>query len=693
MLPLMINDIFIDTVSEKQYRLLKMDLNNDTAIIIEMKNKYRLPEVKSLAEIENCLSERIYEKCEQTVSINALESLTQKQERNLNKLWDIISPIIQDESISFDWKKRCTAINQIAEQKGCSHSTVQRWLHKYWAGGCTKMALVPNYKARGGAGKERISSNGQIGRPCKYQQQTDKIQIGETEKRQIKHIVNMTYNKNSKYKMTDAYTKFIQTYYWSEETQSVVSPCPSITQFRYHAKKILNLRKRIGAKKFDRTYRSIPGSSACEADGPGEKYQIDATIADVYLVSRADRNAVIGRPVLYFVTDVFSRMITGFYVSLEGPSWTDAMMALYYTNMDKVQLCSQFGIAIQEGDWPCTGLPQQLLTDNGELVSKASSQLVSELGVHMQNTSAWRPDLKGIVEQSFHLINGRTRMLLPGGVQPDYRDRGAQDYKLDATLNLYEFNQIIIHYILKHNSRVLTKHPQKSEDIIAAGIPAVPLALWNWGIQNRSGCLAKRTPQEVAYSLLPNDTARVTERGIKYKSQYYTCASFIRENMGSQARINGTWQIQIKHDPRATKTILLCQENGQYEICTRIETACADWFEEDFYYQNQKEKAAASAERSHNLREEAAFQSKVKAIIQKAQAEKEMSSHVVNFPVKNQIRTNRKKDLHFQQQTENFLQKKQQDAVDEPPIKDKQTQTANNKCSAKILEWQREDDE
>jgi hypothetical protein len=689
----MINDIFENIINKKSYRLLQKYPDTDTAVMIELQSEFKLPEICGLSDLEDMVEDGTCKILEQSNHSGSAEHLTKKQMQQINEIWNTIEPIIRNDELSFDEKKRSENIKKIMLVQHCAHTSLLRWLHKYWAGGCTKMALVPNYKARGGAGKERTDSNGRIGRPCKYQPQTDEMQIGKTEKWQIKHIVNMTYNKNSKYKMTDAYTKFIRTYYWNEETQSVVSPCPSITQFRYHAKKIWNLRKRIGEKKFDRTYRAIPGNSACEADGPGEKYQIDATIADVYLVSRADRNAVIGRPVLYFVTDVFSRMIAGFYVSLEGPSWTDAMMALYYTNMDKVQLCRQFGIDIQEGDWPCIGLPQQLLTDNGELVSKASSQLVSELGVHMQNTSAWRPDLKGIVEQSFHLINGRTRMLLPGGVQLDYRDRGVPDYKLDATLNLCEFNQIIIHYILKHNSRVLTKHPQKSEDIITAGIPAIPLALWNWGIQNRSGCLAKRTPQEVAYSLLPNGTARVTERGIKYKSQYYTCDSFIREDMGSQARINGTWQIMIKHDPRATKTILLCCEDGQYEVCTRLESYCEDWFEEDFQYQNQLEKSKGNANQKHNLKNEVAFQTQIDSIIKKAQAEKEQTDNVVAFPEKNKVRSNRKKDLLLQQKQESFLADSQHGNADEKQVKASNKVSTNNKCSAKILEWQREDDE
>ncbi len=72
--------------------------------------------------------------------------------------------------------------------------------------------------------------------------------------------------------------------------------------------------------------------------GPGAKYQIDATVGDIYLVSQFDRSDIIGRPVMYFVMDSYSRMVTGMYVGLEGPSWAGAMMAIENAASDKVAL-------------------------------------------------------------------------------------------------------------------------------------------------------------------------------------------------------------------------------------------------------------------------------------------------------------------------------------------------------------------
>ena len=65
------------------------------------------------------------------------------------------------------------------------------------------------------------------------------------------------------------------------------------------------------------------------------------------MVSSLDRNRIIGRPVIYAVMDVYSRIITGLYVGLEGPSWLGAMMALDNMVADKVEFCKQYNIDIK----------------------------------------------------------------------------------------------------------------------------------------------------------------------------------------------------------------------------------------------------------------------------------------------------------------------------------------------------------
>ncbi len=134
-------------------------------------------------------------------------------------------------------------------------------------------------------------------------------------------------------------------------------------------------------------------------------------------LSRYDRSRIVGRPVLYVVIDVFSRMIVGFYVGFEGPSWVGAMMALANTASDKVAFCKEFGIEIGADDWPCQGLPQFLLGDGGEMKGRHPETLINHFNVHVENTPPYRPDWKGVVERRFGLLPARFKAYVPGYVE------------------------------------------------------------------------------------------------------------------------------------------------------------------------------------------------------------------------------------------------------------------------------------
>jgi hypothetical protein len=174
----------------------------------------------------------------------------------------------------------------------------------------------------------------------------------------------------------------------------VASELPTFGQFRYWYAKELDLRQSITAREGKRGFvlrhRAVLGNSTRMAIGPGSIYQIDATIADVYLVSSFDRSMIIGRPVIYMVIDVFSRMITGLYIGLEGPSWIGAMMALANATMDKVAFCAEFGIEISGQEWPCHYLPETILADRGELEGVNTDNLVDSLNIAVANTPPYR---------------------------------------------------------------------------------------------------------------------------------------------------------------------------------------------------------------------------------------------------------------------------------------------------------------
>lgn len=409
------NQMYENIASKERFRILMPLPQEDTVYVISLIRQDSYPYEMQLTELELGIADENYVEIESSELISLPGQLTETQQVEIEKIWTLIGEFVTNEPFCFDRKHRSTFVSKCAADSGKQRKVIMRYLYRYWAGGMNRAALAPAFQSRGGRGKQKTTGEKPLGRPVIYKSDVEHLAIGEKERRQIGHIIKSCYNKHTKFSMQFAYDLLVDTYYRDKETGELAGRRPSITQFKYHASPVINIPKRVGEKKYARNMRGLTGSSQNEADGPGQKYQIDATVADIYLVSEWDRQQVISRPVLYFVTDVFSRMITGFYVSLEGPSWVDAMMALNYTFMDKVELCKKFQIEISKDDWPCQGLPQQIMVDNGEMVSSYSESIIKELGISVLNASSWRPDMKGIVERSFHLLNQSTKMLLPGG--------------------------------------------------------------------------------------------------------------------------------------------------------------------------------------------------------------------------------------------------------------------------------------
>ena len=78
---------------------------------------------------------------------------------------------------------------------------------------------------------------------------------------------------------------------------------------------MISALERYGIRTYNKDIKGHVGSSEGEARGPGDKYQVDATIGDVYLVSASDPTKVIGRPVIYSVADVFSCIFSAIHSS------------------------------------------------------------------------------------------------------------------------------------------------------------------------------------------------------------------------------------------------------------------------------------------------------------------------------------------------------------------------------------------
>lgn len=71
---------------------------------------------------------------------------------------------------------------------------------------------------------------------------------------------------------------------------------------------------------------------------------------------------------------------------------------------DKAAWCKQFGISINLEDWSCDKLPATLVTDMGSEYKSENFEQIAELGVKIINLPSYRPELKGVVEKFFDVV-------------------------------------------------------------------------------------------------------------------------------------------------------------------------------------------------------------------------------------------------------------------------------------------------
>lgn len=673
-----INDIisFEEANGQKQVeRILWIDDGNVICYTINIEEVKALPVKRKISDLNQLFEERILS----LVNIDPFgfvykdeEQLSEKEKLLRDQRWNSIEKIVMQEPEVYESQKRGLLIKESMRQTGKTKRLLYKYITQFWQRGKIKNALLPDYHNSGGKGKEKEFSV-KTGRPRKFKSVIGEgIIINDEIKRIFEVSVKRYYHTAKKNPLSTTYKEmlrnfFVADYRYENGFKKPIllekDKLPTLRQFRFWYEKTYTteekLRKRKGNRKYELNHRAVLGTSVGDLYGPGTKFQIDATIADVYIVSSFNRNWIVGRPIIYVVIDVFSRMVVGLYVGLEGPSWFGAMMALANTASDKVSYCKQYGIDIDKEDWDCHYLPQTLLADRGELEGYNVERLISAFHINVENTPPYRGDWKGIVEQHFRTINTTgIKPFLPGTVDTEVRVRGDRDYRLDATLTLEEFTSVIIRCVLYHNNHHWLKNFNQDEMMVHDEVSLIPRELWNWGIKNRSGKLRSYSEDIVKLHLLPTANARVTYKGIEFKKMRYSSETSLKENWFGEAREN-SWKIPICYDPRDMSHIYLPSEDGRsYEIASLLDHqkkyAGKTLEEVEYYFAYELLK---KQQHSHEeIQEKVDLASDIEHIVQKAK--KSLNAEKINMSNNQKvkgIRENRSFEKEAKRKTEAFL--------------------------------------
>lgn len=493
------------------------------------------------------------------------------QGKRRDEAYAFLKPLLNNHFELLDKSSRTKLIRKEIEKSGKTRIYYVRLLRRYWQRGMTPNALIPDYHKSGARGKPRREVANKLGR-----KRTTSAGIGVVITDDIVEIFRLViegfFILNNKLSITDAKDKAIGLYK-SRFPQADKTSVPTLRQFRYFYEKNYRqhdiIKWRTPSKIYDKDIRPLTSTSAYMNVGPGGRYEIDATIADLYLVSDSDPNKIIGRPVMYFVKDVFSRMVTGLYVGLENPSWVAAMMAMSNAFLDKVEFCRSYGIELDNNSWPTVGLPDSIMADKGELLRRQADVLVNAFDIQLSNARSYRGDDKGGVEQFFRTVQATFKPYVGGIVEPiNGKKRLGYRYELDAELTLHEFTKIVINIVINYNNFHVVSGYDFAADM-PPDLPAVPIELWNWGIQNRTGRLRPCSKQMVHVNLLPCENGTVSELGIGFKGLKYTCRDAIAAGWFDRFKHTRPTKVDIAFDPRRTDVVYLRPDNDyqSYWIC------------------------------------------------------------------------------------------------------------------------------
>lgn len=638
---------WIDENSEmpKVERVLRYDSVNEIYVLIDIFSEKAFPVLRSKEELSIGLSDEKFRILETDPFANLAvpeSEIPEKHRRIRDAAWETISSIVEaDGLLPFLEKSRGKLVAEASSRTGATKKTIYRNYRRFFQFGMTKNANLPVYRNCGRNNEWRNDKNAshkKLGRPNRLSKIKGKplgIIITPSIKRKFERGVKKHYERPGKTGLRWAYRRTLNDSFHNgyEIKDGVPVPIlpkseelPTFRQFYYwykeeHHNIKRELKARLGIREFEMNHRALLGDATAMAFGPGSLYDIDATIADVYLVSEFIRTRIIGRPVVYFVIDVFSRYIVGIAVTLEGPSWLGAMLALDNVVADKVAFCAEYGITIQPEQWNSQFIGEAIRGDGGEIKGYNIESLINAFGVRVKNAPPFRGDFKPFVERAFGKANEKFIHFLPGAVIKA-RQRGEKDHRLDAVLTLREFYALLIQYVLNYNSSNYLSHYRKDEFQIADEVELYPQDLWNWGIENRSGHLRTIARETVRLNLLPRKEVSITEHGIHFEKEiYYTCDLAREEGWFEHARQRKSWKIEVAYDPRDLTNIYLPLNNGrEMQVCRLTPAAkvfqLRDWYSAADYFESKTERKLENQHRE--LQSEAEFHAKQQQIISNA---------------------------------------------------------------------------
>ena len=300
----------------------------------------------------------------------------------------------------------------IADPKAPSTSTLYRWLSFYEKSGRDARSLVPATKARGNRKRRflgRRAQKGDLKNNQKAQERASKVA------ELLDNAIDEVYLKDQRFTVRavhDALTAKIDDANRFREPDDQL-PLPDRSSLHDVVNKLDDydvVEARYGKKIADEKYRAI--LQGARPTRPLERVEGDHTTPDLFVVDPV-MMLPIGRPFLTWLIDVYTKMILGFYISFNPPSYLTVMECLKHAIRPKTYVRRKYSNI--RNDWGAYGIPEVLVVDNArEFHGRNLEDACHQLGIVLQYSPRGKPWIRTTVERSYRTIATQLHHEMPG---------------------------------------------------------------------------------------------------------------------------------------------------------------------------------------------------------------------------------------------------------------------------------------
>ncbi len=436
-----------------------------------------------------------------------IEDISEEDWNEAKRRLAIIKPIIDD-------KLGKKEMIEIAKNNQTHVTTLFRWKKRYKETGLLQ-SLVPLSSMRGPKGQVRID------------EQSELI---------TKHAIETMYLTKQKLPVSAVYREIVK------RCKNANVTAPHENTVRQRIKQLSKehiVAKRESRQIADRKYKNTDGMFP-EGTFPLDVIQIDHTPMDIILVDEVERKPI-GRPYLTLAVDVYSRMVMGFYIALEAPSYFSVSQCLSNGILSKERYLQKIGVG---GEWKIWGVPKSIHMDNAqEFRSEALKRFCEQYGITIMMRPVARPQFGGHIER---LIGTTMKEVhtLPGTTFSNITQRGQYKSDQEAAMTLGELERWMGEFIVNvyhkrvHGSINMTPEEKFEEGVF--GTDEFPGTGLPFHIADE---------QRLKIDLLPGLERTVQQHGVVIdKIKYYS--DVLRRWINSENERGGARKFLFKIDPR-----------------------------------------------------------------------------------------------------------------------------------------------